>query len=200
MESFATTEPQGASNFNDFESTRPATPGMDVEICAFTPQDEPAIINMIRQNLDNFEEAGSVLASTYRRLEHFVEVYSTPGATYLVVKDNNNGACIGGAGIGPLAGLPASEGIGEIRDLVIEKPYRGRGLGAQLLAVCLREAKRLGYRRLYLETTPQMVTAQKLFHRYGFRPITGDTRKKQGTLFEDIPCYFMFENLDSAQF
>jgi len=173
---------------------------MNVEICAFTPENEPAIINMIRQNLDNFEEAGSVLASTFRRLEHFVDVYSTPGATYLVVKDSGTGACIGGAGIGPLAGLPASEGIGEIRDLVIEKPFRGRGLGAQLLAVCLLEAKRLGYRRLYLETTPQMVTAQKLFHRYGFRPITGDTRKKQGNLLEDIPCYYMFENLDSAQF
>lgn len=192
MESYAAPE-YARAIYTDTPHFHTNTVRHDVDIEPFLPEDEPFIVNIIRKNLDNFEEAGSVLASTFRRLERFTDIYRAEGATYLIVKDHRTGTCIGGAGIGPMAGLPASEKIGEIRDLVIEKSFRGLGIGAQLLAKCLVEAKKIGYRRLYLETTPQMVTAQKLFDRYGFRPITDDASKKTGTDRTSLPCYYMYE-------
>ena len=149
---------------------------------------------MIRRNMAAYEEAGSVLASTFRRLDSFDTVYVAVGSCFIVARDKGrDGLCVGGAGIGPLHGLSPSEGLGEIRDLVVESTYRGHGIGARILKRCLDEAKRLGYSRLYLEATPQMEHAQKLFLRFGFRPVTTGAAKvsKEGSM----PCYYLMEQL-----
>ncbi len=153
-----------------------------------------AACDIIRRNLQGYEEAGSVLAATFRRLDGFQNVYTTAGARFLVAKDQvREGLCVGGVGIGPLQGLPPEEGVGEIRDLVLEEIYRGRGIGSRLLKRAIEEARKLGYRRLYLETTPQMHNARHLFIRFGFRPITGGQAKAD--LIERLPCYFVLEEL-----
>ena len=156
------------------------------------------VSGLIRRNLEGFREAGAVLASSFRRLEDLRFVYSQEGAAFFVALDRaNRDSLIGGAGIGPLHGLPMSEGVGEVRDLVVEEEYRSRGLGARLLKRCLEEAQRMGYRQIYLETTPQMEHAQKLFGRFGFRPVkhsaardgTGASAVEAVT----VPCYFVFD-------
>src|SRR5262245_14395088 len=100
------------------------------EISHLKKEEETVMVNLIRRNLDAFEEAGSVLASTFRRIEKLFDTYNQDGSVYLVVRDVATGACVGGAGLGPLAGLSVSEGIGEIRELVIEPSYRRMGIGA----------------------------------------------------------------------
>jgi len=47
----------------------------------------------------------------------------------------------------------------------------GRGAGAALIALCLEQARRLGYRRCYLETLTGMDVAQKLYEKHGFARI-----------------------------
>lgn len=171
----------------------------NTEISQLRKDEETVMVNLIRRNLDAFEEAGSVLASTFRRIEKLHETYNQEGSVYLVVRDSATGGALGGAGLGPLAGLSVSEGIGEIRELVLEPTYRRRGIGGLILTNCLEKARELGYRRLYLETTPQMEMAQKLFKRFGFRPVTG--RGGKAPTKEDptsLPCYFMLENLLEA--
>lgn len=156
--------------------------------------EEWAACDIIRRNLQGYEEAGSVIASTFRRLDGFQTVYHASGAKYLIAKDQvREGLAIGGVGIGPLHGLPPEEGVGEIRDLVLEVLYRGRGIGSRLLKRALAEAKKLGYKRLYLETTPQMENARQLFLRYGFRPVTSTSEKVD--LIERMPCYYVLEEL-----
>ena len=146
---------------------------------------EHIIVDIIRQNLDSFEDAGSVLAASFRRLESFYQTYSLTGSAYFVIVEKSTGKLVGGAGIGPLAGLPYTEGVGEIRELVIQKSYRKKGLGAALLQKCLDHSDSLNYKRLYLETTTQMQGAQRLFQRFGFRPI------QQGPDLGKPPCYYM---------
>jgi putative acetyltransferase len=167
----------------------------DVQIETISAETEPFLCDLIRRNLQGYEEAGSVLAATFRRLANLKEVYEAPGSRFFVIRDmKENGIPIGGAGIGSLHGLPPSEGLGEVRDLVLEEKYRGRGLGSRLLKRCVEEAKALGYKRLYLETTPQMENAQKLFIRFGFRAVT----QAQSDLKQDtakVPCYFILESL-----
>ena len=167
----------------------------DVVLDPMNASDIAAISEMIRRGIGAYEEAGTVLASTFRRLENIASVYESHGSIYIVARDKQSqGAVIGGAGVGPLHGLSPIEGLGEIRDLVVNPTWRGHGIGARLLKRCLDEAKRLGYQRLYLETTPQMEQARKLFIRYGFRPVTtGAPKVGHG---DSMPCYYILENLN----
>ncbi len=167
----------------------------DILIEPIQDGEEWSACDIIRRNLQGYEEAGSVLASSFRRLDGFHDVYSSNGARYLVAKDQvREGLCVGGVGIGPLQGLPPEEGVGEIRDMVLEEIYRGRGIGSRLLKRAIEEARKLGYGRLYLETTPQMHNARQLFLRFGFRPVTGGAKEK-ADLMERLPCYFVLEVL-----
>lgn len=167
----------------------------DVLIETLSPETEPALRDLIRRNLQGYDEAGSVIAATFRRLANLHGLYQTEGSRFFVIRDmKKDGICIGGAGIGTLHGLPPSEGLGEVRDLVLEEKYRGQGLGTRLLKRCVEEAKALGYKRLYLETTPQMENAQKLFLRFGFRAVT-QAQAELKTETAKVPCYFILETL-----
>lgn len=152
---------------------------------------EREVVELIRRNLEGFEEAGTVLTATFRRLDNFYPTYRRDGSDYLVVVEESTGTCVGGAGLGPLAGLPASDGVGEVRDMVLDPSYRGRGLGTILLRCCMESARAFGYRRLYLETTPQMSPAQRLFRRFGFRPVTEGQQSEEAG--KPLPCYFVLE-------
>lgn len=163
-----------------------------VVIEKFSTASSKSIVELIKRNLEPFEQSAGVIVSTFRRLDNLDSVYNQEGAYFFVARDGDQ--YVGGVGLGPLHGLPVSEGFGEIRDLVLEKKYRGRGIGARLLAIAIDKAVSLGYKKLYLETTPNMVTAQKLFRSCGFRPVT--SRPKNDTLApttDKIECYYLLE-------
>jgi putative acetyltransferase len=181
---------------NVHESWSPEFDSEGIAIGPMTKECSVVIQDLIRRNLGTFPEAGSVLASAFRRLDSFDRTYEANGSCYLVARDQQRGGhCIGGAGVGPLQGLSPLEGLGEIRDLFVEPQYRGRGLGGRILKRCLFEARRLGYSRLYLETTPEMTYAQKLFLRHGFRPVT-QSSQRPGAADHGVPCYYILENLN----
>ena len=166
----------------------------DLKVEAFTVKEEREIVALIRRNLESFDKAESVLVATFRRLENLDHFYQGEGCRLFVAKNMAlGGQAIACAGLGPLHGLPLSEGIGEIRDLVVEEDCRGKGLGSRLLRRCIEEAKSLGYQRLYLETSKNMVNARKLFLRSGFRPVTESSPLVK--LPADLPCYFLMEDL-----
>lgn len=156
-------------------------------------EDESKVVRLIRKNLVTFPEAGSVLAATFRRLEHLGKIYQAEGSRFFVLRDLSVHHFIGAVGLGPLAGLPPSEGVGEIRDMVIDAPYRCRGFGRKLVEACLNAAREIGYKRIYLETTPQMQDAQKLFTSFGFQPVTQKAIRPKVVQHEPLPCYFVMD-------
>ncbi len=166
----------------------------DLVISTMTAADLTAVCEMVRRGIGAYEEAGNVLASTFRRLDNFLAIYESPGSVYFVARDRRTPEIIlGGAGVGPLHGLSPLECLGEIRDLVVNPDSRGNGIGARLLKRCLDESKLLGYQRLYLETTSEMEQARKLFIRNGFRAVTtGAPKVGQG---DHMPCYYLLESL-----
>lgn len=172
----------------------------DIQIEELGDNNVDSIVQLIRNNLGAFEEVGSVLSSSFRRVDNILSTYKREGSRFLVARDTTTNQVIGGVGIGPLHGLPASEGIGEIRELVIEESYRGRGIGTSLIRHCLELAKGLGYQRLYMETTPQMENAQRLFRKFGFRPVTHapGNRYIEAAKVETLPCYFLLEDLNEG--
>ena len=59
----------------------------------------------------------------------------------------------------------------ELKRLFVRPRHRGLGVGRQLTESAIRIAEELGYARIRLDTTPEMVAAQGLYAALGFREI-----------------------------
>jgi GNAT superfamily N-acetyltransferase len=95
------------------------------------------------------------------------ELATLPGAY-----DAPHGALLGVRAGGTLAGCVALRRIdderGELKRLYVRPDERRTGLGLALAEAAIDEARRLGYRRILLDTTPGMEKAQALYERLGF--------------------------------
>ena len=73
---------------------------------------------------------------------------------------------VGGGGIYPTEGLP--EGTCELVKMYLLPEARGIGLGRQLIEMCLGKAREKGFKRIYLETMPELVLALNMYKKFGF--------------------------------
>lgn len=135
------------------------------------PRDDAAVARIIRAVMPEFGAQGPGFAINDPEVDHMFDTYAAPDAAYFVVDDD--GVVVGGGGIARLAGTSVEEGICELRKMYFLPETRGRGLGAQMLDLCLAEARKLGYRRCYLETLTGMDAAQHLYRKAGFTQIPG---------------------------
>jgi putative acetyltransferase len=82
------------------------------------------------------------------------------------------GALLGSRTGGVLVGCVALRRIDgercELKRLYVQPEHRGTRLGRTLAEAAVAEARRLGYRRILLDTTPGMENAQALYERLGF--------------------------------
>lgn len=101
--------------------------------------------------------------------DHLSELFQTPGSVYFVAEEN--GSLLGGAGIFPSPGLP--EGVCELVKMYLHKSARGKGLGRYLIDHCLQSAKSMGYRKVYLESMPELKKAIALYEKFGFTRLNG---------------------------
>jgi putative acetyltransferase len=121
---------------------------------------------------DNFPKTGTAFADS--QLDFMFETYDKPRATYFVVE--SVGKIIGGAGISQLES--STENICELQKMYFLEEARGKGIGFQMIQICLQEGIKLGYEKCYLETLPEMLTAQNLYKKAGFEYLfspMGDT-------------------------
>jgi putative acetyltransferase len=99
-------------------------------------------------------------------LDRLSEVYRQSGAGYWVLEDYVGGL-LGGAGLGPMAGY---DGVCELQKMYLTASARGMGLGRRLALHVLQQARLLGYRYCYLETTALLPEALLLYQKLGFTP------------------------------
>jgi len=148
---------------------------MSVRIRRIEPRDDSAVARIIRTVMPEFGAKGPGFAINDPEVDCMHATYSAPGSAYFVVVDDagTEGVVLGGGGIARLAGTPTDERTCELRKMYFLPEARGRGVGAEMLDLCLREAKSLGYARCYLETLTGMDAAQHLYRKFGFEPLCG---------------------------
>jgi putative acetyltransferase len=97
------------------------------------------------------------------------KLFRTPGSEYWIAEEN--GIIAGGCGIFPTRGLP--ERYAELVKFYLSASQRRKGIGRQLLEKSIESAKGFGYRKLYLESFPELGRAIGLYERAGFKFIPG---------------------------
>lgn len=93
--------------------------------------------------------------------------YAPPGGTFILARAPAEPAhLVGCVAVRP---VPARPGLCEMKRLFVQPSARGTGLGRELALAALREARRLGYTHMCLDTLPTMREAQALYKALGFR-------------------------------
>lgn len=112
-----------------------------------------------------------------QELANFEREYGPPEGCFFL--EENGQGC---AGLRRFA-----DGVSEMKRLYVSPQGRGRGIGEALARSVVEEARRLGYRRLVLDTLPDMKAAQALYRSLGFREIPSYRfNPVAGTLFFEV--------------
>ncbi len=136
----------------------------DFLIRTIKPGDDQALATIIRDTLTEFKanKPGTVYYDD--TTDHLSEVFKATGSIYFVAE--LDGAVLGGSGIYPTANLPG--GTCELVKLYLSSKARGKGLGKTLLQKCIVAAKEMGYKKIYLETMPELTIAIPMYEKLGF--------------------------------
>ena len=89
--------------------------------------------------------------------------YAPPNGELLLARGADNSA-LGCVGLRPLV----EDGACEMKRLYVMPEGRGLGLGKALAERVVDEARRIGYRRMLLDTLPSLAAAVALYDRMGF--------------------------------
>jgi putative acetyltransferase len=136
----------------------------NVTIRHLQQEDDTALARIIRGSLEDFNanKPGTVYFDP--TTDHLSRVFEVAGSEYFVVEEN--GILLGGAGIYPTANLPAD--TCELVKLYLRREARGKGLGKLLMEKCFSSAIENGYKKIYLETMPELNIAVPLYEKMGF--------------------------------
>ncbi len=136
----------------------------EVLIRPMTPGDNPGIAALIRRILEDLGVPETGTAYADESLDDLYTFYGEPRSEYLVVEAG--GHVLGGGGIAPLKEGP--ENVCELQKMYFDTGIRGMGAGNRMLRQLLLMAEDFGYNQCYLETMPNMETAQNLYRKFGF--------------------------------
>ena len=127
--------------------------------------DNAALAHIIRNSLLEFNAAKPGTVYFDETTDHLSDVFANENSAYFVLEIN--GEVAGGAGFYPTKDLPP--GTCELVKMYLAKKFRRKGFGEMLLRKCLEEAKKSGYKKMYLESMPELVNALPMYEKNGFQ-------------------------------
>jgi len=128
------------------------------------PNDNQQIATTIRAVLIEYGVPKVGTAYEDKALDMMFETYNKPKSRYFVIIYNQT--ILGGAGIMQLENT--IENICELQKMYFSPKARVKGLGTQMMQLCLDKAREFGFDKCYLETMPYMDDARKLYKKVGF--------------------------------
>jgi putative acetyltransferase len=81
--------------------------------------------------------------------------------------------------LGTVGLYPVDRETVELRKMYLRPEARGHGYGRRLLDHALAEGRKMGFRRMTLETASVLRDAIAMYTRYGFRPFVAEHRSKR---------------------
>jgi putative acetyltransferase len=141
----------------------------EISIRPLEQKDNLLLATIIRQVLAEFgaNKPGTVYFDP--TTDDLFRLFQTAGSFYYVVE--MDGKLVGGSGIYPTGGLP--EGCCELVKLYLLAETRGSGLGRRLMEACFAKAREFGFKKIYLETMPELRNALGLYEKIGFTYLPG---------------------------
>lgn len=109
----------------------------------------------------------------------WLDKYNLTEAPDLMVLDDPQGTIIDRGGfiwlalagdkpVGSAALMKEHDGEYELAKMTVSTEFRGRGISKQLIETCLQKAKEISAKKLILFSNHQLLTALKLYEKYGF--------------------------------
>jgi len=130
--------------------------------------DDRVIAEIILSVMEGYEDDPSTTIAGDSTIHHMYRNYQEDRAVYYVACLNDKVA--GGCGIRQLSGT--EENICELQRMFLLPNARGKGIGRQLMQLCLDKARESGYEQVYIETLQEMRVAQQLYRSFGFEKIS----------------------------
>ena len=128
-------------------------------------KDKAVVAGIIRLIMTEFGAVGCGYSINDSEVDDMYAAYAPIGSEFYVVE--LDGLVLGCGGFAPLTG--GDRVTCELRKMYFRSELRGRGVGAELLNLCLEEAVDAGYEYCYLETMDGMEQARRLYGKHGFK-------------------------------
>ena len=142
---------------------------MNIIIRNIQVTDNPFLSKIVKNTLAEFGANHPNTVYYDPTTDALFELFQKEGAVYFVAE--LNGEVVGGGGIYPTDGLPAD--TCELVKMYLLPQARGTGLGRTLIEKNLHFAKEAGYKKVYLETMPELKQALNVYAKFGFEYLKG---------------------------
>ena len=142
---------------------------MNILLRKIESSDNPILAKIVKDTLAEFGANHPNTVYFDPTTDTLFELFQVPRAVYNVAEID--GKMVGGGGIYPTEGLPAD--TCELVKMYLLPEARGIGLGKLLIEKCIEQARDLGYKKIYLESMPELQNALKVYEKFGFNYLNG---------------------------
>ena len=154
-------------SWNRKEGRAPLAPGsgriINMHFEQLTEEYDAALALLIRRSLKahSLDIPGTVYFDA--GLDHLSAFYNCRERCYFVLLEENK--LVGGIGLAETDIFPE---CCELQKLYLDDSVKGRGLGYQLIGKIEQEARKKGYKRIYLETHTNLQAALHIYEKAGY--------------------------------
>jgi ribosomal protein S18 acetylase RimI-like enzyme len=132
-----------------------------IELRQYGTSDQDAAWDL---HVDGLKQTGSFVDDRKYDQDLFTikETYLDKGGEFFVALLNNEIIGMGGL-------LKVNNQTAEVKRMRVSIKYQNQSIGSLILESLIQKAKKLGYKKIVLDTTENMLAAQRLYEKFGFK-------------------------------